>query len=93
MVGFGLKNVQNCELAEISHKAILATFYQMCGRLWIEECSKLWTCRNFPQGCINNMVSNATIGLGYVIQNVGNYGGDADRLVYNTNHTFIVGSK
>jgi len=39
------------------------------------------------------MVSNATIGLGYVIQNVGNYGGDADRLVYNTNHTFIVGSK
>jgi hypothetical protein len=34
------------------------------------------------------MVSNATIGLGYVIQNVGSYGGDADRLVCNTNHTF-----
>jgi hypothetical protein len=34
------------------------------------------------------MVLDATIGLGYVIQNVGSYGGDVDRLVCNTNHTF-----
>jgi prenylcysteine alpha-carboxyl methylesterase len=44
--------------------------------------------RNFPQGCISNMVSDVTTGIGYVIQNVGSYGGDADRLVCNTNHTF-----
>jgi hypothetical protein len=56
--------------------------------LWIEESSKLWTFRNFPQGCISNMVSHATIGLGYVIQNVGSYGGDVDMLVCNTNHIF-----
>jgi hypothetical protein len=41
VVGFGLKNAQNCEPAKISHMAILTTFYQMCGRLWIEKCSKL----------------------------------------------------
>jgi hypothetical protein len=34
------------------------------------------------------MVSHATIGLGYVIQNVGSYGGDVDMLVCNTNHIF-----
>ncbi len=39
------------------------------------------------------MVSDATIGLGYVIQNVGSYGGDPDRLVCNTNHTFVIGSQ
>jgi hypothetical protein len=38
------------------------------------------------------MVSDATIGLGYVIQDVGNSGGDANRLVCNTNHIFVVGS-
>jgi len=32
------------------------------------------------------MVSDTTIGLGYVIQNVGSYGGDANKLVCNTNH-------
>jgi hypothetical protein len=37
---------------------------------------------------MSNMVSNSTIGLGYVIQNVGSYGGDANRLICNTNHTF-----
>jgi hypothetical protein len=36
--------------------------------------------RNFPQGCISNMVSDVTTGIGYVIQNVGSYGGDADRI-------------
>ncbi|KAH8956523.1 hypothetical protein BDL97_07G043100 [Sphagnum fallax] len=36
--------------------------------------------RNFPQGCISNMVSDVTTGIGYAIQNVGSYGGDADRI-------------
>ncbi len=34
------------------------------------------------------MAPHAIIGLGYVIQNVGNYGGDVDKLVCNTNHIF-----
>ncbi len=34
------------------------------------------------------MVSDATIGLVYVIQNVGSYGSDPNRLICNTNHTF-----
>ncbi|KAH9558467.1 hypothetical protein CY35_06G010600 [Sphagnum magellanicum] len=36
--------------------------------------------RNFPQGCVSDMISDITTGIGYVVQNIASYGGDTDRL-------------
>jgi prenylcysteine alpha-carboxyl methylesterase len=36
-------------------------------------------CRNFPQGSISDMVADVTAGIGYVSQNVTNFGGDPNR--------------
>ena len=33
-------------------------------------------CRNFPQGSISDMISDVSTGIGYVFQNLENYGGD-----------------
>ena len=33
-------------------------------------------CRNFPQGCVSDMVTDVSTGIGYVCQNIENYGGD-----------------
>jgi prenylcysteine alpha-carboxyl methylesterase len=35
--------------------------------------------RNFPQGCVSDMISDITTGIGYVVQNIARYGGDTDR--------------
>jgi prenylcysteine alpha-carboxyl methylesterase len=36
--------------------------------------------RNFPQGSISDMVADVTAGIGYVCQNITNFGGDPNRV-------------
>ena len=33
-------------------------------------------CRNFPQGCVSDMVTDVSTGIGYVCQNIESFGGD-----------------
>lgn len=35
-------------------------------------------CRNFPQGCISDMVSDVSRGIGHVCENIIGFGGDPD---------------
>jgi prenylcysteine alpha-carboxyl methylesterase len=48
------------------------------------ECDIIVACldyRNFPQGCISDMISDISTGIGYVMQNLESYGGDPN-MVY-----------
>ena len=36
-------------------------------------------CRNFPQGCVSDMVADVSRGIGHVFQNIESWGGDPNK--------------